>query len=649
MNIKLDISENKFILSGDTSDLIKNRRYFMYLRNTFNINLTESSIEVTFDDYSKEEILSKLKKYLEKNNINIIKSERICENLNSYFIEEKNFEEFSKKALDIRNNNCDANEFRIFTEYLYKSMPNRRLYPLQLLSSYHLAFSQNSCNFSVPGAGKTSIVYGAFTYLNNLENDNPKKVNHIVIIGPLSSFGPWENEFFECFGKKPKVMRLSSVKNRSEKSRYFKSSDVADITLISYQGLPSIKDDLGFFMRQNKVMLVLDEAHKIKNTNGGIIASSILEIASYAKSRVALTGTPAPNGYEDLYNLFTFIWPKKNVVKYRLRQLREMSKNKNDNRVNDLIKNIEPFFIRIKKSDLNLPIAIDREPLQIEMGKEQKIIYEFIEKNYMDYLIEINGNRSSLKEYLGKARVVRLMQAATNPELLKKPIEKNIIDEHEIEDNFINDTDMLEKIMEYTEKEVPSKFKAALEIILKKIEKNEKIIVWSCYIDNIINFSNYLQKNGVNNKILYGAIPSAGNEDDSSEETRESIIKEFHNKDCDFNIIIANPFAVAESISLHKVCHAAIYMDRNFNAAQFLQSKDRIHRYGLDNTITTEYYYLVSKNSIDETINKRLAEKIERLELIIDNSNIPLFDNNYEYIGKDDMKEIIKDYVKRSK
>ena len=48
-------------------------------------------------------------------------------------------------------------------------------------------------------------------------------------------------------------------------------------------------------------MVVLDEAHKIKNTSGGITATSIMELAKNCTSRVVLTGTPAPNGYEDLY------------------------------------------------------------------------------------------------------------------------------------------------------------------------------------------------------------------------------------------------------------------------------------------------------------------------------------------------------------
>ena len=46
-----------------------------------------------------------------------------------------------------------------------------------------------------------------------------------------------------------------------------------------------------------------------------------MELAKLATSRVVLTGTPAPNGYEDLYNLFKFIWPDRDIISYNVAQL----------------------------------------------------------------------------------------------------------------------------------------------------------------------------------------------------------------------------------------------------------------------------------------------------------------------------------------
>ena len=61
----------------------------------------------------------------------------------------------------------------------------------------HIAMMVRSANFSVPGAGKTSIVYGAYAYLLA-----KGLVNKIVMIGPINSFMAWKNEFVANFGDK---------------------------------------------------------------------------------------------------------------------------------------------------------------------------------------------------------------------------------------------------------------------------------------------------------------------------------------------------------------------------------------------------------------------------------------------------------------
>ena len=162
-----------------------------------------------------------------------------------------------------------------------------------------------------------------------------------------------------------------------------------------------------------------------------------------------------------------------------------------------------------------------------------------------------------------------------------------------------------------------------------------------------------MSSEGIYNKILYGDTPVATDDIDPETEeyslTREAIIKEFNNLHSGLNVLIANPFAVAESISLHKACHNAIYLERSFNAAHFIQSKDRIHRYGLPNGTQTNYYYLVSQDSIDETINERLDIKEQRLIEIMENMPIPLFSNVSDTGGDEDVKAVLRDYARRIK
>ena len=68
------------------------------------------------------------------------------------------------------------------------------------------------------------------------------------------------------------------------------------------------------------------------------------------------------------------------------------------------------------------------------------------------------------------------------------------------------------------------------------------------------------------------------------------IINKFRNKELD--VLITNPHTLAESISLHSVCHNAIYYEYSYNLVHLLQSKDRIHRLGLAEDQYTQYYFM---------------------------------------------------------
>lgn len=397
-------------------------------------------------------------------------------------------------------------------------------------------------------------------------------------------------------------------------------------------------------------MVVLDEAHRIKNVDGGIWAESVLGLAKYCSSRVVLTGTPVPNGFEDIYNLYEFIWPDKNVINFNPFQLKDMSENRFDPRIDRLIDNISPFFIRIKKSDLGLPPIENHEPDVIQMGPVQREIYDFIENQYMGYFEENESVLAATAE-LTKARFIRLMQAATNPDLLRQPLEYFFAEQGLRDDLYIDDSDIISKILRYKELEpVPQKFEIVKNKVQELIQNNEKVILWGTFIRNIKELQKYLEDNGIPTEILIGEVPVE--RDNLPEEiiTREKIIRRFHQEDCPFKVIIANPFAVAESISLHKACHHAIYFERTFNAANFIQSKDRIHRVGLEKGVITHYHYIVSENSIDETIHRRLIEKETRMLELIESQEIPLFSENlnFDIDLENDIKSIIRDYVRRT-
>ncbi len=656
-SIDVNIVDNLFIINGDTESLLQNKRLLISLKR-LNYFIESNSVFIPFRDETQIKTLQEIQGLLGKYNYDFQFTENIQEELQAFSKEEENFEVFSENARAIRDNEFKENkslvtQFDNFQEVLKETL-TRKLYPLQLLSSFHMAFAQNSCNFAVPGAGKTSIVYGAYAFLKSLPKEDPCHVDKLLVVGPLSSFAPWENEFSECFGYKPNSFRMSGDSDISVKQKleHLYSPSSPELTLIFHGGVDRFQNDIIDFLKRNKTMVVVDEAHRIKNPEG-VWGRSVTEISKEAVSRVILTGTPVPNGYQDIFNLYKFIYPFKfkEILKFHYHNLEDMTNNNSpeSQRVQELKDNISPYFIRIKKKDLKLP-PIEEKYIPVEMDSHQREIYDFIESQYLPHFKE--NNSATVKDILNRAKLIRLRQASTNPSLLSRTL-RDSLENNELNgefdpnaifttdtDEFVNDSEFFNKIINYPAVETPKKFRSILSLLIEEIfPENGKVIIWTIFIQNAKELQSFLNQNGIESKLLIGEIP---------QEEREETIKEFNNPlNNDFKVIIANPFSVAESISLHKGCHNAIYLERDYNCSNFIQSKDRIHRVGLDENQLTKYFYILSKDSIDEVINDRLRLKIERMEEII-NDDIPLFqriDNNDE---TDIINDLISNYARRT-
>ncbi len=242
---------------------------------------------------------------------------------------------------------------------------------------------------------------------------------------------------------------------------------------------------------------------------------------------------------------------------------------------------------------------------------------------------------------------IRLRQAATDPGLLLRPIQETLLaDDYAwrmasglLPEEFQTDSEIVQKIRTYRTSHVPPKFIAIRDLLLQILGGSEKAIIWTIFVQNAKNLQTYLHAAGYNVELLIGEV---------DQPSREIIVRKFNDpQDSDFRIVIANPFAVSESISLHKGCHNAIYLERDYNCASFLQSKDRIHRYGLLPDQPTNYYYTISIDSVDEIIDDRLSEKIRRMERIIDDE-IPLFSRLDDLDETDIITSLIEDYARRT-
>ena len=125
---------------------------------------------------------------------------------------------------------------------------------------------------------------------------------------------------------------------------------------------------------------------------------------------------------------------------------------------------------------------------------------------------------------------------------------------------------------------------------------------------------------------IHGGV-DAGNEND--QDTREGKIKRFHS-DPKCMVLVANPAACSEGISLHRICQYAIYLDRSFNAAHYLQSEDRIHRLGLSSDARPTVEFVECEDSIDQVVRERLTLKVAIMASALNDSSLKVEPDIYE-------------------
>jgi SNF2 family DNA or RNA helicase len=242
--------------------------------------------------------------------------------------------------------------------------------------------------------------------------------------------------------------------------------------------------------------------------------------------------------------------------------------------------------------------------IKVAMSPYQRKIYDALAAKVLSEIVDVPEERSRLRIWR-KGKMVRLLQAASNPTLLTQYSEEFKIPP--LDGSGLSVDQLIEKYPQYEE---PAKIKAVVKLIRELVKNNKKVLIWTSFVHNIKTLQKSIHD--LSPSIIYGDVPKDGNEDE--EFNREKIIHQFKNSPKSM-VLIANPSACAESISLHKICYHAIYLDRTFNGAHYMQSLDRIHRVGLDKKDKVNYWIFESKNTIDEVISVRLEEKKKNMAI----------------------------------
>ena len=626
----LSCNENNLVLRLDDSH--KNFLISSFLNNR--IGFKEKNGILVYPKIDVKIIL-RVRNYFVPLAGDLILDECCKKEIRDYEESQVNLKNLFEKALEIKD--TPDKDFTNLQIPEFRTDKPTSLLPYQIKPVKHALTIINSANFAVPGGGKTWMAYSTFFYAR-AEASLPV-VDRLLIICPQSAFQVWEEEYELITGQdSTKKIRRISLKDL-ERGLLPSFASQYEILLINYEKLRNLRilEALKRLLTNTNFFVILDESHKVKgyDTKSG---EGVRKLAPLAKRRMILTGTPMPNFHLGLWNQFNFLFPDSNILGSYTSYSHQIESKPFQQAV---IEKLYPAYTRVTEKQLDLPEPLPPVYIPCTMTEFQTKIYETIAWDV------VTGDKNkdwfqALEDY--ERKMMYLIEASTDPALLKK--------DNQFSDVLIDlkDVDIHELLDEYGSGELSGKMLVLQELMKPLIAKKEKVVIWCNFVATIEKVEKMLAH--VETRKIYGEIDKT--DEDNAEENREKSLREFK-KDPNCNILIANPASLSESVSLHKTCHHAIYVDRTYNAAHWIQSKKRIHRIGIAPDVKTKYTILMSKyenrnlRTIDDHINENLNEKEEKMaEFLADPRLNPVSLNlDYKKITdpesvEDDYKELVK-------
>lgn len=400
------------------------------------------------------------------------------------------------------------------------------------------------------GLGKTVQVLG---FLSQIENDRPH-----LIIAPTSLIFNWKREWQRFL---PEIeVYVHGGKDRCKETEELMQKKVI---LTSYAHL---RLDQDLLQKMSFTCVILDEAQSIKNPESQVAEAAY---SLNSKMRIAITGTPVENRWDDLWSLFHFLEPE--LLDERKEFHASMIAAQVDDRyLKRVKKKIKPFLLRRTKEEvaIDLPEKI-LQTVWIEMGPSQKEIYEtYLSKNRAGLLKNIEEEGLSAHRMQVLEALLRLRQICCHPHLVEKTLN--------------------------AETELSAKLERVLADTAEVVQEGRKVILFSQFTEML--------------KILQTHIESAGWKYvylDGSTKDREAVVKTFQ-EDASTQIFLMSLKAGGVGLNLTAADYVFLF-DPWWNDAAEKQAIDRAHRHGRKDVVVARRY--VTAESVEEKIMKLKEQK----------------------------------------
>ncbi|MGN1384842.1 MAG: DEAD/DEAH box helicase [Clostridia bacterium] len=414
------------------------------------------------------------------------------------------------------------------------------------------------------GLGKTVQV---LTVILSYIQENKEKAKNSIIVCPSSLTLNWYNEIQKFT---PTIKTLVISGDYLERKRKIETINNYQIVITSYD---SLKRDIDLYTQYNFKYIVADEAQYIKNNNTK--NSKAVKLIN-AETKFALTGTPIENSLSELWSIFDFIMPGYLYKYKKFKELYEIPiiKNQDEEKMNKLKKQIEPFILRRTKSEVltELPdktVTI----LSNEMKEEQYSIYMSYMAQARDeimYQIDMKGFEKSQIKIL--SLLMRLRQICCHPKLF---------------------------LSEYTGES--SKLNQCIEIIQDAVLGEHKILLFSSYTSMFEIIEEQLKKLKINYLKLTGQTKVG---------ERIKLVDEFNTNE-NIKVFLISLKAGGTGLNLTGA-DMVIHYDPWWNLSAENQATDRTYRIGQKKNV--QVYKLITKNSIEEKIYELQQKKAKLID-----------------------------------
>lgn len=432
--------------------------------------------------------------------------------------------------------------------------------------------------FHEQGLGKTKIAIDIM--LHWLKN---KEVDTILLVTKKSLILNWEKEFKVHSFLKARLLNQNSMNN------FYVLNSPTRLILTHFEVVVSEFERIKLLCKTRNVAIIIDESAKIKNPDSQM-TKKFFELSGNFTKRIIMTGTPVANRPYDIWSQIFFLDSGKSLgsdfayfkKKYDLSNKISSDKEKLEEfelGLSQIFSKISSFSVRETKesSNLNLPAKIYHK-VYCDWEYNQFDMYQQVKNDLRLIIHDQYGVRFDYSESVLK-RLLRLIQITSNPRLLDKSYDK-----------------------------VSGKIEILLNIVNEIMNKNEKLIIWTTFIDNVLELGKELKEFGC--ALVYGKL--------SIDDRYRAIDNFIQNNDC--RIMIATPQSAKEGLTL-TVANHAIFYDRNLSLDDYLQSQDRIHR--ISQKRECHIYELLMCDSIDEWIDnlifsKHLAARLTQGDITIE-------------------------------